>query len=113
LLITNQEIAACAEALSEARRSGTRIEALPALPASAAEAHMIQDRVAAALGEPVCGYKINALAGEEPTRGLIYARIIRASPARIAPREAPHLGVEAEIAFRFNRDLPAGCALWA
>jgi 2-keto-4-pentenoate hydratase len=107
LLISNQEIAACVEALSEARRSGTSIELLPAAPSSVAEAHLIQDRVAAALGEAIGGYKINAMPGEEPTRGLIYARMIRPSPARIAPAEAPHLGVEAEVAFRFARDLPA------
>jgi 2-keto-4-pentenoate hydratase len=110
LLITNQEIAACVEALVEARRRGNRIEKLPAAPSSIAEAHLIQDRVAAALGEAVGAFKINAMPGDEPTRGLIYARMIRPSPARIAPAEAPHLGVEAEIAFRFTRDLPASDA---
>ena len=68
---------------------------------------MIQDRVAAELGEAVGAFKINAMPGEEPARGLIYARLIRPSPARFAPAETPHLGVEAEIAFRFIRDLPA------
>jgi 2-keto-4-pentenoate hydratase len=104
LLITNQEIAACVEVLIEARRRGNRIEKLPATPSSVAEAHLIQDRVAAALGEAVRGFKINAMPGDEPTRGLIYARMTRPSPARIAPAEAPHLGVETEIAFRFTRD---------
>jgi 2-keto-4-pentenoate hydratase len=108
--MTNQEIAACVEVLAQARRSGKPIEALPAAPSSAAEAHMIQDRVAVALGEAVGAFKINALPGQEPTRGLIYARMIRPSPARIAPAEAPHLGVEAEVAFRFTRDLPARAA---
>jgi len=55
----------------------------------------------------VGGFKINAVPGDEPTRGLIYAGMIRPSPAKIAPAEAPHLGVEAEVAFRFTRDLPA------
>jgi 2-keto-4-pentenoate hydratase len=105
--MTNQEIDACVDVLSQARLSGKWIEALPAAPSSAAEAHLIQDRVATALGEAVGAFKINALPGDEPTRGLIYARMIRPSPARIAPAEAPHLGVEAEIAFRFTRDLPA------
>ena len=105
--MTNQEIAACAEALTQARRSGKWIEALPAAPSSVSEAHIIQDRVATALGEAVGGFKINAPPGQEPTRGLIYARMIRPSPARIALAEGPHLGVEAEIAFRFTRDLPA------
>ncbi len=104
--MTNQEIAACVEVLLRARRSGKWIEALPATPSSVDEAHMIQDRVAAALGEAVGAFKINASPGQEPTRGLIYARIVHPSPARIAPAEAPHLGVEAEIAFRFTRDLP-------
>jgi len=105
--MTNQEIAACVEALVEARRRGSWIEALPATPSSVAEAHLIQDRVAAELGEAIAGFKINAMPGDEPTRGLIYARMIRPSPAKIAPAETPHLGVEAEIAFRFTRDLPA------
>ena len=105
--MTNQEIAACVEALVEARRRGSWIEALPATPSSVAEAHLIQDRVAAALGEAIGGFKINAMPGDEPTRGTIYARMIRPSPACIAPAETPHLGVEAEIAFRFTRDLPA------
>jgi 2-keto-4-pentenoate hydratase len=105
--VTNQEIAACVDALVQARRSGKQIDALPAAPSSAAEAHGIQDRVAAALGEAVGAFKVNAPPGEEPMRGLIYARMIRPSPARIAPAEAPHLGVEGEIAFRFTRDLPA------
>jgi 2-keto-4-pentenoate hydratase len=110
LLITNQEIAACVEMLVEARRRGNWIEKLPATPSSVAEAHLIQDRVATALGEAVGGFKINAMPGDEPTRGLIYARMIRPSPARIAPAKAPHLGVEAEIAFKFTRDLPASDA---
>ena len=104
--MTNEEIAASVDLLSGARRSGRWIEELPATPSSAAEAHMIQDRVAAELREAVGAFKINALPGQEPTRGLIYARMMRPSPAQIAPVEAPHLGVEAEIAFRFTRDLP-------
>ena len=107
MLIASQEIAACVDALIEARRRGNWIEALPAAPSSVAEAHLIQDRVAAALRETVGGFKVNALPGDEPTRGLIYAHMIRPSPAKIAPAEAPHLGVEAEVAFTFTRDLPA------
>ena len=104
--MTIQEIAACVEALLQARRNGRWIEQLPAAPSSVAQAHMIQDRVAAALGETVGAFKINAPPGKEPTRGLIYARMIRPSPARFERAETPHLGVEAEVAFRFLRDLP-------
>lgn len=98
-------MAASIDALVRARQSGTRIEALPATPSSVAEAHTIQDNVAKVLGESVGAFKANAPPGEEPVRGLIYARMIRRSPARIAPVEVPHLGVEGEIAFRFIRDL--------
>jgi len=105
--MTEQEIAAAVEALAEAQRSGEELEALPSVPASVAEAHVIQDRVAARLGETVGAFKATTPAGAAPTRGLIYAPMIRQSPARISPAEVPHLGVEGEVAFRFTRDLPA------
>jgi 2-keto-4-pentenoate hydratase len=105
--MTEPEIAACAEALAQARRSGTPIDALPAVPSSVADAHAIQDRVTALLGATVAAYKASAPKDAEPSRGLNYARMIRPSPARMAPAEVPHLGVEGEIAFRFTRDLPA------
>jgi 2-keto-4-pentenoate hydratase len=105
--MTEQEIASAVEALAEAQRSGQQIEALPVIPSSVAQAHLIQDRVAALLGETVGAFKATNPPGAEPTRGLIYASMIRQSPARISPVEVPHLGVEGEVAFRFTRDLPA------
>jgi 2-keto-4-pentenoate hydratase len=89
------------------------IEALPQSPETVAEAQAIQDRTATLLGEAVGAFKANAPPDAEPTRGLIYARMIRPSPARIAPAETPHLGVEGEIAFRFTRDLPGREAAYA
>ncbi len=82
------EIAACAEA----RRAGlasanTHIEALPTAPPSVADAHAIQDRVAARRGNPR-GLQGGVAADGEPRRGLIYPRLIRPSPARAAPAEA-------------------------
>jgi 2-keto-4-pentenoate hydratase len=108
--VSEQEIAASVGALVRAHRSGKLIEALPVAPSSVAEAHSIQDRVAELLGETIGAFKANAPPGAEPTRGLIYARMIRSSPARISPAETPHLGVEGEIAFRFTRDLPSSAA---
>lgn len=104
--MTEQEIAAAAELLAQARRTGKFIEALPVAPSSVTEAHAIQDRVAALLGEPVGAFKANAPPDAEPTRGLIFARMIRPSPARLSPAEVPHLGVEGEVAFRFTHNLP-------
>src|SRR5258708_567005 len=111
--MTEAEIAACAEVLAQARRSGEPIEALPAVPSSVADAHAIQDRVTALLGETVAAFKASAPPDAEPTRGLTYARMIRPSPARMSPAEVPHLGVEGEIAFGFTRDLPACDAPYA
>lgn len=105
--MTKAEISACAEALAQAHRSGTQIEALPTVPSSVADAHAIQDRVAALLGETAAAFKAGVSPDGEPTRGLIYAHMVRPSPSRMSPAEVPHLGVEGEIAFRFIRDLPA------
>jgi 2-keto-4-pentenoate hydratase len=79
---------------------------LPVQPGSVAEAHAIQDAVAAQLGEAVGAFKANAPPNEEPTRGLIYARTIHPSPAHLSSAEAPDRGVEGEVAFRFTRNLP-------
>ena len=94
--------------LADARRTGGRISLLPesCRPASVAEAHAIQDAVTAALDAPVGAFKANAPAGAEPTRGVIYAPTIHASPARIPVAEVRQCGVEGEVAFRFRTDLP-------
>ena len=108
--MTESEIETAAQILAEVRRSGVLIDALPVVPASVAEAHAIQDRVAVLIGQAVGGFKAGAPPNAEPTRGLIYAPMIRHSPARMAQAEVPHLGVEGEIAFRFTRDLPPRAA---
>jgi len=105
--MTEDEITTCVAALAEGRRNRQQIEALPAAPLSVAEAHAIQDRVTAMLGETVGAFKATAPPDAEPTRGVIYANTVRPSPARFEPVEVPHLGVEGEVAFRFIRDLPA------
>ncbi len=100
------EVERCAEALVAARQSGTLIDALPVTPSCVAAAHAIQDLVAARIKDTVGAFKAAAPSGDEPSRGLIFGRTIRHSPARFAVAEAPHCGVEAEVAFRFTRDLP-------
>ncbi len=94
--------------LVAARRNGTLPDGLPAdaTPASVAEAHAIQDAVTAGLGKPVGAYKAMAPAHGEPTRGVIYADTVHASPARVPAAEVPQCGVEGEVAFVFRRDLP-------
>jgi 2-keto-4-pentenoate hydratase len=99
-------IESAAQALVAVRKGGERLENLPAQPATVAEAHAVQDRVTALLGEPVGAFKANAPPNDQPTRGIIYARDIHPNPARLSPDRVPDLGVEGEIAFRFTRDLP-------
>ena len=97
-----------ADLLVGARRTGQLLESLPAdaTPANIAEGHAIQDAVTAGLGKPVGAYKAMAPAHGEPTRGVIYADTIHASPARIPAADVPQCGVEGEVAFVFRRDLP-------
>ncbi len=97
-----------AQAFLDARRTRRWLDALPegGRPATDEEAYAIQDRVAAALG-PVGGWKVGAATPEAgPFRGPIQADTIFADGARL-PGDMLHvIGVEAEIAYRFARDLP-------
>lgn len=110
----SQQISEATRLLVAARRGGERIAELPThcRPSTVGEAHAIQDAVAAQLAEPVGAFKAAAPPGDEPWRGLIYLRTIRPSPARIPVAELPDCGVEAEVAFRFRRDLPARTAAY-
>jgi 2-keto-4-pentenoate hydratase len=94
--------------LVEARRSGRLLEALPpqCRVGSVAEAEAIQAAVVAALGEGVIGWKVATLNGALMGGAILASRVFP-SPARIRTTLTPLRGVEAEIAFRFDRDLPA------
>ncbi|GJD67013.1 2-keto-4-pentenoate hydratase [Methylobacterium frigidaeris] len=104
-------IDAAAAALLDARRTRTRLDALPegARPESEAEAYAVQDAVARALG-PVAGWKVGApSATANPARAALHADTIFASDAGSCtlPASLFHvIGAEAEIAYRFARDLP-------
>lgn len=97
---------ASVNALAEARRSNTQIDGLARAPASTDEAHAIQDAVFARLGLEIGAYKASTPVGAPEKRGLIPAGMVRQSPAAMPTVEVPHCGVEAEVAFRFLRDLP-------
>ncbi len=103
------QIEQAAKLLVQARRSMQPIDGLPdALrPANVTDAHAIQDATTAGLGKPVGAFKAMAPANAEATRGVIYADTVLASPARIPAAQVPECGVEGEVAFVFQRDLPA------
>ena len=98
--------------LAASRRTGTRIEGLPAScrPATVDDVHAIQLATAAALGETIAGWKVSAPIEDRVVRGAILQSVVFASPARVAAAGMKMLGVEAEIAFLFDRDLPPRAA---
>ncbi|TGD97346.1 2-keto-4-pentenoate hydratase [Methylobacterium nonmethylotrophicum] len=105
------DIEAAAAALLDARRTGSRLAALPegARPETEPEAYAVQDAVARVLG-PVAGWKVGApSATAAPARAALHAETIFASEAGTCtlPASLFHvIGAEAEIAYRFGRDLP-------
>ena len=107
--MTDSLISEAASLLCAARRSGQRLSTLPesCRPQSLEVAYAIQDAVIGQLGESAGGWKVGAMSYRHPsTVAPILASTILASPA-VLPADALALcGVEAEIAFRFGRDLP-------
>jgi 2-keto-4-pentenoate hydratase len=93
-----------------AARGGSPIHELPqsCRPQSDAEAYEVQDAVTRQLGQVIGGWKVGAAS---PTTAAfcapIYASMIRPSPASYEAAELRLIGIEAEIAFRLGRDLPA------
>jgi 2-keto-4-pentenoate hydratase len=102
-------IAQAAALFVAARRTGKHIDALPAAcqPQTLDDAFAIQDAVTAALGETIAGWKV-ALVDGRVVRGPIFASRVFDSGAKIEAAKMPLLGIEGEIAFMFNRDMPAG-----
>src|SRR5262245_48752802 len=102
-------IAQAADLLVAARRTGQLLDALPdaCKPRTLEDAFAIQDATVAALGESVAGWKA-ALVNGRVVRGAIMASRVFESGARVPAAAMPMRGIEAEIAFRFERDLPPG-----
>jgi 2-keto-4-pentenoate hydratase len=102
-------VAQAAELLIAARRTGILLDALPAScrPQTLEDALAIQDATLAALGETVAGWKV-ALVDGRVVRAPIMASRVFESGAQVKAATMPLLGIEAEIAFRFERDLPPG-----
>jgi 2-keto-4-pentenoate hydratase len=99
---------AAIDALIGARRTGRRIATLPlgSAPRDLAEAHALQDATVTKLGERVAGWKVAFGKDREVMRGIIVGSRILRSPASLPASDVPMLGVEGEIAFLFDRDLP-------
>src|SRR5260221_2965450 len=98
-----------AELLVAPRRTHQPLDGLPAAlrPADAAAAFAIQDAVMALLDERAGGWKVGLAPGAPPSCAPMFASLIHPSPLGIPAADVPMLGVEAEIAVRIGRDLPA------
>jgi 2-keto-4-pentenoate hydratase len=103
------DIERAAAVLVNARRTRTHLQGLPdgLKPTTVDEAYAIQAAVTRQLGKLIAGFKAIVPPGEGPTIAMLYGGTIHASPATMPVRDVPHCGVEAEVAFRFNRDFPA------
>jgi 2-keto-4-pentenoate hydratase len=96
--------------LANARKTGQLLENIPAdcRPATTPDAHAIQDATVTALGETVAGWKVMPPKPNEMViRGVVLKSRLLPSPARIAASKVPLLGIEQEIAFRFDKAMPA------
>jgi 2-keto-4-pentenoate hydratase len=96
-------------------RGGTPVHELPTgcRPQNDADAYQIQDAVIRQLGEAIGGWKVGAASASTAAFcAPIYMRMIRPSPASYGATELRLIGIEAEIAFSFGRDLPARAAAY-
>ena len=106
--MTPGAIEEAARRLSEARRSRQLLDALPesCRPGTLDDAHAIQEATVARLGETVAGWKVGATPDGRVARGALLRSRMYVSVSRISVALVPLLGVEAEIAFRLDCDLP-------
>ena len=94
--------------LDRARRTASRLDRLPegSRPRTAGEAYAIQIATVAAMGDSLAGWKVAVSAGYGLMMGIIVRSRIFQDGAAIPSAGMSMRGVEAEIAFRFDRDLP-------
>ncbi len=99
-------------ALLEARATRRWLTMLPDSPTSMSAAYAIQDAVARRLG-PVTAWKVGAKTPDaEPFRAPINAATVFEKVDRLSADLFHIIGIEAEIAYRFARDLPPRAEPW-
>lgn len=107
--MNTSDINAAAKLLADARRTGVKREPLPVelQPKTIDEGHAIQDATVALLNEAVGGWKTGLDKSGVMSRAPIFASDIQLNPGRVGSSSKNLRGIEAEIAFRFTKDLPA------
>jgi len=108
-MLTAPQVAEAAGLLAKAFQARKPFDAFPAscVPTTLEDGYAIQDALAELLGATVGGYKAIAPKDGTPTRGPLYASMIRATPSRFPAAAVRPCGVEGEVAFRYKTDLPA------
>jgi 2-keto-4-pentenoate hydratase len=107
--MTQAHFKEAARQLAAARASGRLLRELDDAfrPATLEDAHAIQDATVAELGDSVAGWKVAAPMQDKLVRGVLLKSRVLESPTWVPAALVPLMGVEAEIAFRFKRDMPA------
>jgi len=109
--MTASQMIELAERLAEAWRTSTLVDLPPELiPTSVRDAYRAQsalvERLIPWLG-PIVGWKVGAPSPTaEPNAAPLLADLVQPSPARLGGARLRVRGLEAELAFRFGRDLP-------
>jgi 2-keto-4-pentenoate hydratase len=114
-MMTPDSIDKAASLLVHARRSREPLPRLPddCRPATLDEALAIQAASVERMGERVAGWKVGAFIDGELCYGVLLASRIVPSGGRVDARDMPLLGMEAEIGFRFVRDLSPRAAAYS
>ena len=101
-----------AKTFMRARRTGERLDALPAhlKPKDFAGSRAVMDAVDKLVGEKIVGTKIAAKPGAEVVYAPLPSGRVFTSPARVPRALTPSQYMECEISFRLIRDLPARAA---
>ncbi|HRD76014.1 MAG TPA: hypothetical protein PK264_08745 [Hyphomicrobiaceae bacterium] len=106
--MSTDRLSAIAAKLVAARTAGARITLVDA-PKTFEEGFAVQDKVVAALGSPVMGWKVIEMPNGGP---VIYAPLLESGrvPAggTWSVKGSEPAGIELEIAFRMARDVPKG-----
>ncbi len=97
-----------AQLLAKARRSGEPLDRLPpnSRPQNAAEAYAIQLALVEEIGDSVAGWKVAISRDYGLLVGILVRSRIFEDGAAISSKPFSMLGIEGEIAFRFDRPLP-------
>jgi 2-keto-4-pentenoate hydratase len=98
-----------AQTFMRARRTGERLDPLPARlkPKNFADSRAVMDAVDKLVGERIVGTKIAAKPGAEVVYAPLPIGRVFESPARVPLALVPSKYMECEISFRLVRDLPA------